>query len=576
MTAVLGLNFGTHDSAASLVVDGRVLAAAEEERFTRVKQTKVFPERAVEFCLEAAGLRLADLTRVAYFVDPRLQLLLPVTNARHTFPLSLGSLRSDLAKFDKRRTTLRQARRRVRPVPVTPVRHHVAHAASAFLVSSFEEATVITLDGRGEYETACVYAAGRRLDRRHAVTYPHSIGYFYSMLTRFLGFRPQRDEYKVMGLAAHGGPDLVPAMRRLVSMDTATGRLRLDLDYFDHHRRPSHRRGLFGSRMVDAFGPPRTADQALTDRHRAIAHATQRVLEEVVLGYATHARRITRSRKLCLAGGVALNALANQRIIESDLFDEVFIQPAANDAGTSLGGALHLSDRVRPTGGNHSTLLGPRFSDDDIGQALARARAAGELPETRFAVAAVPDRYRAAAELLRDDHVLGWFQDRMEFGPRALGSRSIIASPAEAGMTARINALIKQREEFRPLAPVVRAEDAADYFELHPAGTRVYPYMLATARVRPGLANRIPSAVHVDGTARLQIADARDYPHFHQLLTEFHDLTGTPVLINTSFNGPDEPIVRTPGDAIRSFVRLGLDALVMGSWLVTRNDPGAR
>lgn len=536
-----------------------------------MKQTKQFPAHALRYCLEASELRIEDLDHVAYFVDPRLQLLLPAANLRYGFPVSLGSLRSDLAKFGQRHRQLGDVQSRMSPVPVVPVRHHVAHAASAFLVAPFQEATVVTVDGRGEYETACVYVARHgRLQRKHAVAYPHSIGYFYSMLTRFLGFRPQRDEYKVMGLAAHGGPDLEPAMRRLITLDATRGNVRLDLRYFDHHRRASERRNLFSPRMVELFGPPRDPRDELTDHHRAIAHATQSVLEEMVLGYVAYARLITSSRHLCMAGGVALNAVANQRVIEAGLFDHVFVQPAANDAGTSLGGALLASGDAQQSAAAHSTLLGPEFSDQQIERALAEARRSDVLPETDFVVAPVANRYRAAALLLADQQILGWFQGRMEFGPRALGSRSIVASPADARMTARINAIIKHREEFRPLAPVVLAAHAADYFELHPAGLSVYPYMLATAQVKAARAARIPATVHVNGTARLQLTEADTYPHFHRLLTEFHRLTGTPVLINTSFNGPDEPIVCTPAEAIRSFVRLGLDALVLGGHLIKR------
>lgn len=566
---VLGVNFGTHDSAASLIVDGRVVAAAEEERFSRIKQTKAFPERAVQWCLEVSGMRVADVDRIAYFVDPRLQLLLPVMNLRHAFPQSLGSLGSDFAKFLQRRMSLRETQSRLVPVTVVPLRHHTAHAASALFAAPFDDATVVTLDGRGEYETTCVFDGRKgRLHRKHSVTYPHSIGYFYSMLTRYLGFRPQRDEYKIMGLAAHGGPDLLPAMRRLLTVDPNEGTVRLDLRYFDHHRRPSARRRLFSDQMIASFGPPRI-DEELDDRHRAIAFAAQAVLEEAVLGYVSFARKITLNPRLCMAGGVALNARANQKVIESGWFEDVFIQPAASDAGTSLGGAWLASAPPAPTSSAYSTLLGPEFSDVEIESALAEARASGALPRSEFAVARVDDRYRQVARLLAAGGVIGWFQGRMEFGPRALGSRSVLASPVDPGMTARVNALIKQREEFRPLAPVVLAEEASNYFDLHEAGYKVYPYMLATARAKPSHAARIPAAIHVDGTARLQLADEETYPELHRLLVEFKRVTEIPVLINTSFNGPDEPIVCTPADAIRSFLRIKLDALVLGDYLVT-------
>lgn len=484
---VLGLNFGTHDAAAAIVCDGVAVAAAEEERFTRVKQTKNFPEHAIAYCMEQAGVSAGDLDGVAFFVDPRLQLLLPVANLRHSFPSSLGSLRSDAARYTDRRLALSRVKRHFAQLPsahVVPVRHHQAHAASAYLASAFDEATVVTLDGRGEYETACVFQArGGSLARRHAVLYPHSIGYLYSMITRFLGFRPQRDEYKVMGLAAHGSARLQREIRQLASFDDATGRLRLNLRYFDHHRRPSERRDLFSNRLIALLGEPRAPGADLDDRHRDIAFGLQKATEDLVLRYVHYAHRLVPSKALCMAGGVALNAVANRAVVESGLFDSVFIQPAANDAGTSLGAAMYAYGAMtghRPEPPEQPALLGPAFNQAEIDAVLAT-----ELPDG-YTVARADHPELAAAHLLADDHVIGWFQGRCEFGPRALGNRSILANPANRSNTARVNALIKRREEFRPLAPAVLEKRADAYFELHPAGHAVYPYMLATAGVRDG------------------------------------------------------------------------------------------
>jgi carbamoyltransferase len=566
---VLGLNFGTHDAAAAIVRDGMVVAAAEEERFTRVKQTKRFPEHAIAYCMERADVTIDELDRVAFFVDPRLQLLLPLANLRHSFPLSFGSLRSDAAKYAGRRLALNRVKRYFAQLPsghVVPVRHHRAHAASAYLASACDEATVVTLDGRGEYETACVFQArGSSLARRHAVLYPHSIGYLYSMITRFLGFRPQRDEYKVMGLAAHGSTRLQREIGQLASFDDMTGRLRLDLRYFDHHRRPSERRDLFSDRLIALLGEPRTPGTDLDDRHRDIAFGLQKVTEDLVVRYVRYAHRLVPSKALCMAGGVALNAVANRAVIESGLFDSVFIQPAANDAGTSLGAAMYAYGAMtghRPETPPQSALLGPAFSQAEIDSVLET-----ELP-VGYAVARVDHPEFAAAQLLADDHVIGWFQGRCEFGPRALGNRSILANPANRSNTARVNALIKRREEFRPLAPAVLEESADAYFELHRAGHAVYPYMLATAGVRAEAAHRIPAVVHADGSARVQTVSQTGNPGFWALISAVEKLTGTPVVLNTSFNGPDEPIVCSPSDAVRTFRACNLDALVIGQTVI--------
>lgn len=569
---VLGLNFGTHDAAAAIVIDGAVVAAAEEERFTRIKQTKSFPTNAIAYCLGEAGLDAGDVEQAALFVDPRLQLMLPVANLYHGFPQSLGSLVSDLDKYRRRRQAWAQisdsdvlaARSRV-----VPVRHHLAHAASAYLTSPFDDAAVITIDGRGEYETACIFQGqGGQLRRCHAVLYPHSIGYFYSMITRYLGFRPQRDEYKVMGLAGYGEPAYLESIRDVVAFDQDRGRLRLDLSYFDHHRRPSAKRQLFSDKLVQRFGPPRGLDEPITDRHRDIAFAAQRHTEDLVLGYAAFARKLIPSRRLCLAGGVALNGVANAAVIESGLFDDVYVQPAANDAGTSLGAALVVASRERGTDVRQpltNAFLGPASSDEDITAAAETTQRVGCTVEH------VDDPPAAAAQLLARNLIIGWFQGRMEFGPRALGNRSILASPADGATATRLNALIKRRELFRPLAPAVLEEHAHDYFEIHGAGRRVYPFMVATANVIPARRAEIPAVVHVDGSARVQTVSRQSNPSFWRLVNNFRDLTGLPVVLNTSFNDADEPIVCTPEDAVRTFLACGLDALVIGNCVITRS-----
>ena len=562
---VLGLNFGTHDAAAALVIDGAVVAAAEEERFTRVKQTKVFPSRAIDYCLAEAGISHADVDQVAFFVDPALQLLLPLANLRYAFPSSLGSLASDFAKYRKRReafSLIRAAGGFHPAATVTPVRHHLAHAASAYLTSPFDRSLVVTLDGRGEYETAAVFEArDGSLALRHSVKYPHSIGYLYSMATRFLGFRPQRDEYKIMGLAGHGSSALYDVIRDLAMLDEASGRLRLNLRFFDHHRRPSEGRNLFSPALERLLGPARQPDEPITDRHRDIAAAIQRLTEDLVTRYVLFGQKIAPSRNLCLAGGVALNGVANSKVIETARFDSVFIQPAANDAGTSIGAALVVAGQQRDRHTIADAFLGPAFGDPEITAALRVARDAG------CRITAVPHPAAAAGRLLADDQVIGWFQGRMEFGPRALGARSVLANPSKASTMTRVNALIKRREAFRPLAPAVQVEHAAEFFDLREAGRLVYPFMVATAQVHPAQRHRIAAVVHVDGSARVQTVARADNPVMWGVIEEFRRRTGLPVVLNTSFNGADEPIVCTPEDAVRTFLACKLDALVIGGHL---------
>ncbi|MFD8478704.1 carbamoyltransferase [Kitasatospora sp. NPDC059673] len=570
MTLTLGLNFGTHDAAAAIVHNGTVVAAVEEERLNRIKNTKVFPARAVQACLDLAGASADDLDQVALFVDPKLHLLLAPSNLRHGTPASIGSLFSDLDKYRKRRrlpATIRSSGLLPKNLPLIPVPHHQAHAASAYHVSPFDNALVVTLDGRGEYETAAIFdGIDGKLIRRHHITYPHSFGYLYSALTRYLGFRPQSDEYKVMGLAAYGSGTYRERLARLAHFDTETGRLRLDLRYFDHHRRPSAQRTLYSRNSVELLGPPRNPGDEITDRHRDVAHALQHLHEQLVTAYIVHAQRLVPRRTLCLAGGVALNCVANAAVINSGRFDQVFVQPAAGDAGTSIGAALvaGASKERRPL---QNAFLGPEFGTKAIEKALSG------LPAGRYEVRRTTDPHREAARLLHAEQVIGWFQGRMEFGPRALGARSILASPRSAETAVRINAMIKQREAFRPFAPAVLAEHADEYFDLSPAGALVYPYMLATAPVHPHRREEIPAIVHADGSARMQTVERTGNPDLWKVIQEYRQLSGLPVVLNTSFNGADEPIVCTPDDAVNTFVRCGLDGLVIGPFVATPHSP---
>lgn len=570
----LGINAAYHDSAACLVQDGIVLAAAEEERFNRVKHGKrpvpftawELPWHAIDYCLAEAGIRLADVDHVAYSYDPTLlpgrpeggYLTLPVEPSAAKaeggwagpwdplFYCYLVNAPRQLVGGAPHHLQGRFAGADLDGLSWHPVEHHLAHEASAFLAAPFDDAAVMTLDGRGERATTTlgVWRHGR-FERFRQVDFPDSLGLLYEEVTRYLGFLHSCDEYKVMALASYGKPRHQDYFRDILPWDHEGG-----------YR-------LLPARLEERFGPPRRRGEPFEERHFDIAASLQKALEETVLHLAAWLKEKSGEKRLCLAGGVALNCVMNARLRDSGLFEEVWVQPAAGDAGTALGAALwvDLRERGGPRGWSmEHAYLGPAYSDREIEQALQWAK----LPYRRL-----DDVPEEAAALLAKDRILGWFQDRMEFGPRALGARSILASPIDPGMQARLNEL-KDREDFRPVAPVLPEDAMGDWFVNGQANGGKAPFMLFVYEVDPVRAACIPAAVHVDGTARVQTVSPAANPRYHQLLKAFGRRTGVPVLINTSFNVRGEPIVCTPRDAIASFYSTPIDALVMGSYLVEK------
>ena len=576
---ILGVSFDYHDAAAALVVGGIPVAAAQEERFTRVKHDRRLPENAARWCLSLAGLAFGDLDAVVFYEKPFRKLSRILSNSLETFPRSAALFRRAAGAWLDERLWVGPRLERafgLAPGKVLFCEHHLSHAASAFFASPFDEAAVLVIDGVGEWATASVGRGRRGTDGGWELTldaemrYPHSLGLLYSAFSAYLGFEVNEGEYKVMGLAPYGKPRFADEVRAMLK-PFGDGSFRLDLDWFAFHRDPAR---AFAARFESVFGPARAPgadDPAQDARLCDVAASVQRVCEELVLAMAREAARRTGSRNLCLAGGVALNAVANGRLLREGPFARVWIQPAAGDAGGALGAALFAAHALgRPPRWEMTRAdLGPEHSPAAAAAALTRAG----LPfEELSDDAALSGR---VAELLDAGRVVGWHQGRSEWGPRALGGRSILADPRPARMKHALNEKIKFRELFRPFAPSVAAESLGEWFDAGPGpAPEPYRFMLATAPVKAERRANLGAVTHVDGSARVQSVEKELSPLFHRLISDFGALTGTPVVVNTSFNLKGEAMVETPDDAVATFLASGMDALALGRLLVTRRPDG--
>ena len=561
---ILGLSAFYHDSAAALVQDGRLIAAAQEERFSRKKHDEGFPTLAVKYCLAEAGITMDDVDHVVFYDKPFTKFERLLLTYLDQFPRGFRSFMQAIPIWMKDKLWMRSLIRHELNFtgPILFNDHHLSHAASAFLVSPYDEAALLTVDGVGEWSTS-TWGVGRGIDIEllEETRFPHSLGLFYSAFTYYLGFKVNSAEYKVMGLAPYGKPTFVDQVKQTIDWKP-DGSFRLNTDYFDF---------MTGQRMTNArfdalFGaPPRQGETRLTQREFDIAASVQKVTDDIMLALASHIRRKTGMRHLCLAGGVALNCVANGRILRDAGFDDIWVQPAAGDAGGALGAAFYLWNSVlrnpRTWRMDHAH-YGPGFDEAECRRQLEQVGA-------KFTRMQESDLPRETARLIADNHVVGWFQGRMEFGPRALGGRSILGDARDPKMKDTINMKIKFREGFRPFAPSVTREAAAEYFDLD--APRESPFMLLTAEVRPDK-RVIPSVTHVDASARLQTVDKEVSPLYHAVIEEFGQLTGVPVIINTSFNVRGEPIVCTPADAYRCFMRTNMDDLVVGPFLMAKPD----
>ncbi|MEM1125811.1 MAG: carbamoyltransferase [Bacteroidota bacterium] len=590
---ILGLSAFYHDSAACLVRDGRIVAAAQEERFTRTKHDAAFPAHAVAYCLQEAGQTMGDVDYVAFYDKPWLKFERLLETYLAFAPRGLVSFMKAMPLWLKEKLWMEEQIRRALDYegPVLYPEHHQSHAASAFFPSPYESAAILTLDGVGEWATATWgTGAGSTLDLQAELRFPHSLGLLYSAFTYYTGFRVNSGEYKVMGLAPYGEPRYAQTILDHLMDLREDGSFRLDLDYFNYCQGLT----MTSSRFHDLFGgPPRAPETPITQREMDLARSVQAVTEEVVLRMARHVRRSTGQRHLCLAGGVALNCVANGKVLREGLFDDLWIQPAAGDAGGALGAALfawhqvlgHARTIVPGQDTMQGTYLGPRFTAHDVADWLATETGA---VAHRLDDDALLDR---VAALLDEGHVVGWFQGRMEFGPRALGGRSILGDPRSRTMQSTINLKIKARESFRPFAPSVLAREVSTFFELD----RPSPYMLLVAPLAEeqrlpttpeqdalfGLdklkvpRSVLPAITHVDGTARIQTVHSETNPRYHRLLQAFEARTGVGMLINTSFNVRGEPIVCTPEDAYRCFMRTQMDVLVLEDHLLYKHEQPA-
>ena len=559
---VLGIGGYSHDSAAALVCDGALVAGVAEERLTRIKHQGGPPTHAVAYCLEAAGLAPSDIDHIGCYMQPGRRMAKRIAyRATQAARSPLYSAAYAGYELIHNARYVRDMRSLCNDAKLHYMEHHPAHAASAFLVSPFDEAALLTIDYIGEW-TSTWWGMGEGTGIRSlgAVNYPHSLGVFYSAITDYLGFLRASDEYKVMGLAPYGEPEYYDDLKKMIRIN---GRADYDIDlsWTQWHHRPGSRDGYFSPKFLKRYGPPRKKGEPVEPRHENMAASAQKLLEETVLKMAIALQKQTGSKNLCMAGGVALNCAANGRLLREGPFENIYVQPASGDDGIAIGAAYqlyHAFSGDQRAGDMRDARIGPEFSDAAIRAALEAAGQRFETPanlETR------------AAELIAQGKILGWYQGRMEFGPRALGSRSILADPSRADMKDRVNEVVKHRESFRPFAPSCLRERAPEFFE----GCTDSPFMLFVYPVATAYRDRLPAITHVDGTARVQTVERETMPRYYALIEAFEKHSGLPIVLNTSFNVMGEPIVNTPEDAIRCYLGTGIDALAIGDHVVVKD-----
>ena len=584
---ILGINAYHGDSSACIVIDGRLVGAVEEERFRRVKHWAGFPTEAIKYCLHEAGAKVGDIDHIAVNRNPTANLLKKALFAFQKHP-ALNLVKDRLKNATRVRdikTVLSSEFGVVSEdlkAKIHYLEHHVAHLGSTFFVSPFDKAVVVSVDGFGDFVGAMWgKGEGNRLDVRDRVFFPHSLGLFYLSLTQLLGFPKYGDEYKVMGLSSYGEPIYLDQMKQIVRLD-GHGKFKLNLDYFIHHSEgvtmtweagEPNMGSAYSQKMEESLGPARKREEPISKNHKNIAASMQAMYEEAFFHLLNHIYDKTKLPILCLAGGCAMNSVANGKLFDKTPFREVYIQAAAGDAGGALGAAYYVWNQIL---GNKRDFVmdtaywGPQYTQVEVKAEVEKNK--NELSNFNCIVERIDndiDLCKKTAKEVSEGKVVGWFQGRMEWGPRALGNRSIVVDPRRAEMKDILNARIKRREPFRPFAPSILLEKTGEYFE------KDYPdpFMIKVYPVRPGKRSVIPAVTHVDGSGRLQTVRKEDNPLYWQLIKEFENLTGVPVVLNTSFN-ENEPIVCTPQEALDCFLRTKMDVLVLGSYFIKRKGDG--
>ncbi|MBI4148113.1 carbamoyltransferase [Candidatus Woesearchaeota archaeon] len=560
---ILGISCFYHDSAAALLVDGKLIAAAQEERFTRKKHDTSFPKLAAEYCLKQAGITAKDIDYVAFYEKPVLKFDRLLHSCIDTFPWSLHAFCKSLPSYFTEKLRIHKVLKKQLGYTGETLfaKHHHSHAASAFLCSPFTEAAILTVDGVGEWTTTSYgYGKGNTFTLFKEIVFPHSLGLLYSAITGHLGFKVNNDEYKVMGLAPYGKPVYYEQLRKLIDVKK-DGSYALDMSYFTYH----YEMAMTGRKFEEVFGPKRVKESKVEQRHRDLAASLQKVFEDTFFQMVKHVHRETKCDNLVLAGGCALNSVANGKITKNTPFKNIWVQPAADDAGGALGAALWAQHCVlkkpRSFAMDHA-YWGPDFTTKEAEQFLKENK-------IKYTTLKTEEIAPTTAKLIYDNHVIGWFQGRMEWGPRALGARSILSNPCNEKMKDILNAKVKHRELFRPFAPVVSEEDVHEYFDIDKDDEK---FMLFVYPIKPDKQKLIPAVTHVDGTGRLQTINPQQNKRYYDTIKEFQKLSGVPVLINTSFNIRGEPIVCTPKDAYRCMMGTGIDYLVMDKFLIKRAD----
>ena len=589
MISVLGISAFYHDSAACIIKDGELIAAAQEERFTRKKHDHSFPLNAIQYCLETAKINGVDLDYVAFYDKPILKFERILETYLSYAPIGIRSFLKAMPLWIKKKIWIKEiikSELNYSGEIVFP-EHHESHAASAFFLSPFQQAAFITMDGVGEWSTTSFgIGKGNKIEIMADIQFPHSLGLLYSAFTYYTGFRVNSGEYKVMGLAPYGEPKYKDLIYQYLIDVKEDGSFKMNMDYFNYCVGLT----MTNSKFHTLFGaPPRKPESKITQKEMDLARSVQEVTEEIVIKIAKHIKKETKMKFLCLAGGVALNCVANGKILRSGIFDDIWIQPAAGDAGGAMGCAFftyyHYLENQRIADNKSDFMkgayLGPEFKNDSIKSFLIK----NEYPYQKLSDTELPEKI---ADLISNTKVIGWFQGRMEFGPRALGSRTIIGDARSSTMQKTMNLKIKYRESFRPFAPSVRAENISDYFEID----RESPYMLLVANVQKSkqveisaeqnsyfgleklnlVRSVVPAITHVDFSARIQSVNYRTNPRYHQMITKFNDKYGCPVIVNTSFNVRGEPIVCTPKDAYLCFMRTEMDFLIIGNFLLDKKE----